>query len=448
MNRYPRFELWGRPTRKVAMSTRALGSNPARPFGADFFLFLKIMSDEKIDKFAQDVSVKRQVILKLRELKYSLPKFCKDKSNKKFWELVDELPKEHSHLLHKLDIIEPTIEKDFLGNFLSPDFENFHLCYCSEHNIPINTGSVNHSKSELNEELISSILENTQHWKFDEEANSWSLGKQTYTYEQLIEHCNSYLRGERPWTIYETLVPAYDMTENFLNESSIDENKLVNIKQKLHNLKYGKQTEIKNDVEKVAGKNTCPKLPNFSETKATLDSLRHLLVSVKDAIENGPEEENTNKTEQISFSPYYKVRLHSLLESTRKDLENIPFEVTPELLMTRCGKIDYKFEPGSLEELLFTSEDGQIAPMPYTTVSTDYPPGKSSTYIYNSIRKYVSYLLYISGYKTADLSCINVLTDYLKEELQMILRKSANIMKGNKDHNMCVSLSLPTDVFF
>ena len=109
-----------------------------------------------------------------------------------------------------------------------------------------------------------------------------------------------------------------------------------------------------------------------------------------------------------------------------------PFELTPSIINSRAGAITPSFEQGSIAEMLFMSDTGCAATIPYNSTIAEIPSTPKPTFVQDSTRKFVAQSLMELNYTSTSITAIEVLTDIIVTELKEIAEVSAKYNHSKK----------------
>lgn len=373
-----------------------------------------------MESVAQQLDVQKQVLVRLKELSaISYNTITSNKDSQSFWEAVDNLPIEQAMELHRLQLEIPTTCKDFEGDFLTPCLEEYYYAYCEENGITEQKVAKAENKV-LTKEVIIEILSKLKGWN-DTEDDSWTCGKVSFTIDTLYQICEARLKGENVWEFYEPFKECYTEAIKFLNEQNKSEDEYQNIITRMNEFRYITANDLKNDIEKIVGKNSGVKLPPLKEPRSIADGLRKLTNEVAGKFEE--DEEPETASDLRSTSEYARARVKALVDAAARPIERQrPFEVTGPVLAARAGSgpSEGVLEPGSLEELLFGSASGEIAPLPYSAAGAEIPSGPTPTFVRDATRRYTALLLSDLGFVEAPGTALEMLTDVVGEGLREI----------------------------
>lgn len=375
------------------------------------------------------LGVQQSVLTRLREIAADdYENFINKKDSQSFWDGIDEsLPIEKAMELRRLQLEIPTTSKDFVGGFLTPSLQNFFLI----NHKPSDHGNTSDSKPKkvLNNEDLIKFLEESQQWKRGEDPNIWICGKAEFSTESLFSICSKFVNNENPWEDCPSLSQTYNEAFEFL-KSRPDSEDFTQVHRKMHELRYYTNTDLKTDIEKITGKNSGIKLSTLKEPRTLTDALRKMMNTVGSS-DDGNQEDSSDR--QSHIPEWYFPRLNPLVDSAAKPLnEQKPFKLTQSIISARAGISDSPFEQGSLAELLFTTDDGTVAPLPFSSTHAEIPKRKANSFAKDATRKYVAQVLLDMKYERASEAGVEILTDILLEQMRNVAMHAAAKTKGGK----------------
>ncbi|EAY20208.1 hypothetical protein TVAG_021550 [Trichomonas vaginalis G3] len=373
----------------------------------------------------KSLGVQQCVLTKLKEFTQDeYENYINKKDLQSFWEGIDELPIEKAMELRRLQLEIPTSSKDFAGGFLSPSLQNFFLL---KHKIPEkSTSQVSKPKKVLNIDELIDFLKGSQQWK--QSGENWLCGNAEFSTESLFSICTKFINDGNPWEDCPSLSQTYNEACEFLKSRPETED-FTQVHRKMHELRYYTHTDLKTDIEKITGKNSDLKLSTLKEPRTLTDTLRKMMNTVGSSDDGSQEETNER---QIHIPDWYIPRLTPLESADCPISEQKPFKITQSIVSARAGISDSQFEQGSLSELLFTTDEGTIAPLPFTSTHAEIPPRKTNTFIRDSTRKYVAQILMDMKYEKASEAGVEILTDIILEQLRHIAQHAAAKTRSGK----------------
>ena len=384
-----------------------------------------------MDSLAQQLDVQKQVLVRLKELSaISYNTLTSNKDNQSFWEAVDNLPLEQAMELHRLQLEIPTTCKDFEGDFLSPCLEEYYYAYCEANGIT----EIKIEKPEgreLSSELIIETLGKTKGWNINEDG-TWITGRQSFSVDILLKMCEARMKGEKPWVFFEPFNSCYSEGLRFLTEDKgKSEEECRHIIDKMKEFKYNTSNDLKADIEKLVGRSSGAKLPALKEPRTIGDGLRKLMSEVAACLGD----EGCGSVELRGASEYAKARVGALIEAAGRPVEKQrPLGAAGMALSARAGSgpSEGALEPGSLAELLFGSESGEVAPLPYSSAVAEVPSGPTPTFARDATRRYTAMLLGDLGFVEAPATALEMLTDVIGESLRDIATNVSLMARPNQ----------------
>ena len=256
--------------------------------------------------------------------------------------------------------------------------------------------------------------------------------------------CREYIKGGNPWEYCPYVYQTYQEAKRFLDSRAGGEDFGL-ILEKMQEFKYTTNIELKADIEKVTGKKSGLTLTTLKVPKGLTDSLRKMIESMKNADSNDdprgadddderPKEERAELEESEPIaSEWYTRRLQPLSEIATAPLHlKKPFELTPVVLSARLGTSEPHLQHGSIAEVLFMTESGVCAPMPYSSSRAEVPRARCPSFVRDAMRRYVAQSLAEIRYKETTVTALEIVTDIVFVELESICRDAASSF--NKSH--------------
>ena len=435
---------------------------------------------EDLDSLSRQLKIKKNVLVRLKEI--SGPKFSNFsniKSQELFWDAVDDnLSFSESNELHKMELEFATSSNSFDSSFLNASFQDLFLYNCKLNervpsiiDFPQKQEENESGKKEdaeeggedekeedeepitISEDDITEYLENSKQWTSNDEK--WICNKQEFTVENLLKMCIAFIKGGHTWEYCAVLSQTYNEALEFMEARDEGED-FSNVLKKMTEVKYITNADLKNDVEKVTGKKSGISLSQLRVPRALTDSLRKLMQEMKkrnsENIQNQEEEEEEEEEEKKENvepekkeeepkaevelkepSHWYEDRLQTLLDIAAAPIpEKKQFELTPSIINSRVGAISPSFEQGSIAEMLFMSDTGCAATMPYNSTVAEIPSMPKPTFVQDATRKFVAQNLIEHNYNSTSITAIEVLTDIIVRELKEISLDSAKYNHSKK----------------
>ena len=420
---------------------------------------------EDIDSISRSLKVQKPVLIRLKEITGSnFSNFIHQKTEELFWDSIDEsLSFSESNELRKMQLECKTTSKNFDTGFLNPNLQDLFISFCemNEKLPPILENS--QPEAETNQETatkedesdgvsvaitdddITEYLQNSNQWK--DINGMWVCNKQEFTFDSIKGMCIEFIKGGHTWEYCPVLSQTYNEAIKFIEGRNEDED-FSTVLKKMTEVKYITNADLKNDVEKVTGKKSGITLSQLRVPRALTDALRKLMQTMKklnlENQDNEEEDQNADQKEeehneesldqnQQQTSSWYKDRLQSLLDIASAPLpDKKPFEMNHSVINSRLGAIEPSFEQGSIAEMLFSTDNGVAASLPFSSSHATIPQVRKDTFIHDVVRKFVAQTLIDHNYKTTSISALELLSDYIVSHLDTISHDAAVKYKPSK----------------
>lgn len=378
------------------------------------------------------LNVKEAVLAKLRSINVDLCNKIIEESHSTldFWKNVDlNFDYQTVKTLRNSDIVNHSISKEFTPSFLIPSFECMNQVYNEKQGK--SSDGVENTNLEFTKEDVEEYLQKNSKWSLID--NYWyfeSVKDQPFGTNLLFNACEALIKDKKPWQYLIVFSDIYERIYLFITNNNIDHRLFELVYNKLKFLEYSNSSQVDDDLKLNTG-------INFQINEDLCKHLRYLMENI--CYKNKTE----NPLYHHSTRSWAESKLDIILENGPKPISNQrPYKFTAKTVDARLSGNGYSIEKGSLDDLLYMTEDNDIAPMPYSCISADIKVKDTEEFANMAIRRFTLLFLMDSNFTSVSRESLNIICDWQRNILEDIAHIASDEQRRCNNTNTAVERSL------